>query len=65
MPWRSVVGQDAVREREAVPALAEHSTDIIARFDRSLRHIYANPAIARHRQAAKRQSARPTGNWVS
>jgi two-component system cell cycle sensor histidine kinase/response regulator CckA len=39
--------EDAVREREAqFRALAEHSTDIIARFDRSLRHIYANPAIA-------------------
>jgi PAS domain S-box-containing protein len=35
----------ARRERE-FEALAEHAPDIIVRFDRALRHLYVNPAIA-------------------
>jgi PAS domain S-box-containing protein len=35
----------ARRERE-FEALAEHSPDVITRFDRALRHLYVNPAIA-------------------
>jgi PAS domain S-box-containing protein len=34
------------RERE-FEALAEHSPDIIVRFDRELRHLYVNPAVER------------------
>ncbi|NPV08413.1 MAG: PAS domain S-box protein [Anaerolineae bacterium] len=37
----------ALRDSEAqFRALTEHSTDVITRFDRQLRHLYANPAIA-------------------
>ncbi len=35
------------RREQEFKALAENSPDIIARFDRQLRHIYVNPAIER------------------
>jgi len=38
--------QELHRSREAYRTLAENSPDILIRFDRSLRHIYANSAAA-------------------
>ncbi|HEY9635092.1 MAG TPA: histidine kinase dimerization/phosphoacceptor domain -containing protein [Coleofasciculaceae cyanobacterium] len=35
------------RRKQAFRALVENSPDVIARFDRQLRHIYVNPAIER------------------
>ena len=39
--------QDLHRSREQYRTLAEHSPDILIRFDRGFRHIYANSAAAR------------------
>jgi PAS domain S-box-containing protein len=40
--------EEVLRRREAqLAALAENSPDIIARFDRSLRHLYVNAAVER------------------
>lgn len=39
--------EESRRLEQEFRALAENSTDIIVRFDRSLRRIYANPAIER------------------
>ncbi|MBD2014584.1 PAS domain S-box protein [Microcoleus sp. FACHB-53] len=35
------------RREQEFKALVEHAPDIIARFDRDLRHVYINPAITR------------------
>jgi PAS domain S-box-containing protein len=43
-----LVAEEALRQREREFAtLAEHSPDIIARFDRALRHRYVNAAVER------------------
>jgi PAS domain S-box-containing protein len=37
--------EELYRREQKFKALVEHSPDIIARFDRQLRHIYVNPAV--------------------
>jgi two-component system cell cycle sensor histidine kinase/response regulator CckA len=41
-----VEAREEARQREEYRTLAEHSTDLIARFDRDLRHRYVNAAAA-------------------
>ncbi|MGQ0522338.1 MAG: PAS domain S-box protein [Betaproteobacteria bacterium] len=41
------------RERE-FSALVEHAPDLIARFDRNLRFLYANPAVSKAMKVARR-----------
>jgi PAS domain S-box-containing protein len=44
----SKLAQEALRQREKeIAALADNSPDIIARFDRDLRHLYVNAAVER------------------
>lgn len=48
--WRDVsdrrqAEQELHRHKQEFKALAEHSPDIIIRYDRQLRHLYTNPAI--------------------
>jgi PAS domain S-box-containing protein len=38
---------EVVRREEEFRSLAEHSPDIVSRFDRELRHVYVNPVAAR------------------
>ena len=44
---RTRLQQELVRSREEYRTLADNSPDIVLRFDRELRHVYANPAAGR------------------
>lgn len=45
--WRAAADEVARRERE-FSTLVENSPDVVARFDRDLRHTYVSPAIRRY-----------------
>ncbi len=50
--WKDITerkqAEESLRQREQeYKTLVEHTPDVIARFDRQYRHIYANPAVAK------------------